>query len=114
MREDRSAYEFYKDPANQVPAGPGQRRQGRRLSETVPVRFPLDVIEAVRRFAVQDGVTVSSWIRRVVGREIQRRQPSATSPSSITTSLRLEYSEGLRPTSETVSDLDLVDFAANC
>ena len=111
MREDRQAYDFYNDPANQVPAGPGQRRHGRRLSETVPVRFPLEVIEAVRRLALQDGVTVSTWIRNLVGKEIQRRRPSATSASAADLSVELDYSEGLRAPSETTSDPGLIDFA---
>lgn len=73
--EDRQAYEFYADPANQVPAGPARQRQGRRLSTTVPVRFPQDLIEAVKRLAARDGVTVSSWIRQLVTNEVKRRQP---------------------------------------
>lgn len=113
MGEDQQAYEFYKNPANQAPAGAGERRKGRRLSETVPVRFPKEMIEAVRRFAVQDGVTVSSWIRRVIGREIQRRQPSATSATSDAPSVQLDYSTAnLKPASQTLADSDLVDFAA--
>lgn len=68
--------EFYRDPANQVPAGPAYRRTGRRLSATVPVRFPQAIIDAVKRLADQDGVTVSSWIRRLVAREVMRRQPA--------------------------------------
>ncbi|HEX5288294.1 MAG TPA: hypothetical protein VFX25_05455 [Streptosporangiaceae bacterium] len=76
--EQRAALEYYRDPENQVPAGEGQRRQGRRLSTSVPVRFPAEMIAAVRRFATQDGITVSTWIRRLVAKEIERRQPPAT------------------------------------
>lgn len=80
---DRQAYEFYADPANQVPAGPPVRRTRGRLSATVPVRFPEAMIEAIKRLADRDGVTVSSWIRRLVAREVMRRQPAAiTMPSS--------------------------------
>lgn len=83
--DDRQAHEFYADPTNQVPAGPAYRRAGRRLSATVPVRFPQAVIDAVKRLADRDGVTVSSWIRRVVIREVMRRQPTAvTGPSQPT------------------------------
>ena len=78
----RRAQEYYADPANQVPAGPARQRSGRRLSATVPVRFPQAVIDSVKRLADHDGVTVSSWIRRVVMREVMRRQPAAvTAPS---------------------------------
>jgi hypothetical protein len=78
----RQAQEFYADPENQVPAGQAHRRTGRRLSATVPVRFPQPVIDAVKRLADRDGVTVSSWIRRLVIREVMRRQPVAvTAPS---------------------------------
>jgi hypothetical protein len=82
---DRQEYEFYKNPVNQVPAGPGRQRQGRRLSATVPVRFPQDIIDAVKRLADRDGLTVSSWIRQVVTREVQRRQPPvvATGPAVV-------------------------------
>lgn len=78
----RQAHEFYTDPENQVPAGQARQRMGRRLSATVPVRFPQAVIDAVKRLADRDGVTVSSWIRRVVMHEVMRRQPAAvTGPS---------------------------------
>jgi len=80
--DDRQAQEFYADPTNQVPAGPAYRRAGRRLSATVPVRFPQAVIDAVKRLADRDGVTVSSWIRRVVIREVMRRQPVAMTVAS--------------------------------
>lgn len=73
---DIEAQEFYADPANQLPAGSAVRRTGRRLSATVPVRFPQAVIDAVKRLADLDGVTVSSWIRNVVVREVMRRQPA--------------------------------------
>ena len=56
----RQAQEFYADPENQVPAGQAYRRAGRRLSATVPVRFPQAIIDAVKRLADRDGVTVSS------------------------------------------------------
>jgi hypothetical protein len=76
------AQRFYADPENQVPAGQAYRRTGARLSATVPVRFPQAVIDAAKRLADRDGVTVSSWIRRLVIEEVVRRQPAAvTAPS---------------------------------
>ncbi len=74
--DENQEHEFYRNPANQVPAGPAYRRQGRRLSATVPVRFPQSLIDAVKRLADRDGVTVSSWIRKLVTREVMRRQPA--------------------------------------
>lgn len=76
------AYEYYKEPENQEPAGPAQRREGRRLSSMMPVRFSREMIDAVKLFADQDGITVSAWIRRLVGREILRRRPPVTTVAS--------------------------------
>jgi len=54
--------------------GPGHKRTGHpRLSSHTPVRFDPDTIAAIRRFSDEDGVTVSAWVRHVVGREILRR-----------------------------------------
>lgn len=74
--DPNEAQQYYADPDNQVPAGKAYRRTGRRLSATVPVRFPQAVIDAVKRLADGDGVTVSSWIRRLVINEVVRRQPT--------------------------------------
>lgn len=63
--------DFYADPANQVPVGPPVRRRP-RLSEPVPVRFPLDLLERVRASAEADDRSVSSWIRRAVEHELGR------------------------------------------
>ena len=75
---EAEAHEFYKDPDHLAVTGPGEayRRTGRRLSATVPVRFPPAVIDAVKLLADRDGVTVSSWIRRRVIAEVTRRSGS--------------------------------------
>jgi hypothetical protein len=99
--DERQAHEFYADPANQVSAGPAYRRTGRRLSATVPVRFPQALIDAVKRLADRDGVTVSSWIRRVVTREVMRRQPAAVTMAS--QPVRFEASSPPSPPPATVS-----------
>jgi hypothetical protein len=53
----------------------GRRRTtGPVLTSHVPVRFPPEMIEAVKTLADQDGMTVSSWIRQVIRLEIQRRE----------------------------------------
>jgi hypothetical protein len=71
-RTNRADAEFYADPANQVPAGPAQRRKAPRrpLTGHVPVRFDDKTIAAVKERAEEEGMTVSAWIRRVVAREL--------------------------------------------
>jgi hypothetical protein len=92
--------DFYADPEHLLPAGPVRKRKRPIMSEMVPVRFPRDMIAAVKRFASQDGMTVSTWIRRLVAKEIERRQPPATStaPAEQTPSFQLQ---GPPPTSST-------------
>lgn len=68
--DDREAYEFYADPANLAISGPGRKRAGQRLTSMTAVRFAPEVIEAVKERAFGEGVTVGSWIRWLVGREI--------------------------------------------
>ncbi len=63
-------HDFYARPENQQPQGPAHRRR-QNLSETVPVRFPPDVMAEVRRRADEDDRSVSSWIRRAVEHELQ-------------------------------------------
>ena len=75
--EDADAYDFYAEPANREPA-PGPVRRVRRQRPVkydthVPVRFTRDVIGQVKTFADEDGVTVSTWIRQAVCRELRRR-----------------------------------------
>ncbi len=64
-------HEFYADPENQTPQGL-PRRRGARLTEMVPVRFPPDVLDKVRRRAGDDDRSISSWIRRAVEHELER------------------------------------------
>lgn len=82
--DDRAA-EFYENPDNLTPAGPGRQRedQAPRLSAHFPVRFAPEVIAKVRYFADRDAVTVGAWIRRAVERELDRRMPPdhQTSPA---------------------------------
>jgi hypothetical protein len=57
--------------------GPAVRRakpQG-RLTNHVPIRFTDSTINKVRDLAEEDGVSISSWIRLVVDREVARRRP---------------------------------------
>jgi predicted HicB family RNase H-like nuclease len=64
-------YECYARPENQLPDGPPRRRRS-RLSEAIPVRFPPELVEEIRRRASEDDRSVSSWIRRAVEHELQR------------------------------------------
>ncbi len=59
-------YEFYAHPDNQQPQGPARRR----LTATVPVRFPADLLQQVRTAAAAEDRSVSSWIRRAVEHEL--------------------------------------------
>ena len=64
-------HDFYAQLDNQAPQGPARRRRP-KLSEMVPVRFPPDVMDEVRRRADEDDRSVSSWIRRAVEHELER------------------------------------------
>lgn len=64
-------YDFYADPRNQEPQGPARRRK-RPMSAPVPVRFPADLLEEVKRAAEADDRSVSAWIRRAVEHELSR------------------------------------------
>ncbi len=67
-REDE--YEYYVKPENQEPQGAARRRKRANLTEMVPVRFPPETLEEVRRLAEADDRSVSSWIRRAVDHEL--------------------------------------------
>jgi hypothetical protein len=64
-------YEFYADPANHVPVGKPRRRTA-KLTTPIPVRFPEDMLDEVKRRADADDRSVSSWIRRAVEHELNR------------------------------------------
>jgi predicted DNA-binding protein len=75
---DSEAFEYYEDPAKREPQpGPPRRRPARPLTQHVPVRFPAETIEQVKRLADSDGMTVSAWIRRAVERAVHARGLSA-------------------------------------
>ena len=66
----KEEHEFYSRPENQVPKGPARRRK-ERMTDPVPVRFPLQTLERVKAAAEADDRSVSSWIRRTVDRTLQ-------------------------------------------
>lgn len=67
-REEEHA--FYAEPENQEPLGPARRRRS-NMTEMVPVRFPPETIDEVRRRADADDRSVSSWIRLAVEHELR-------------------------------------------
>lgn len=104
-RDDTNA-RAYEDPSARKPIGTGrQRTEHRRLTNHVPVRFSEATIEAVRAFADEDGVTVSSWIRHLVDEEIERRVRgvSSTSASEDSQEMWLAFRNALAHTIEASS-----------
>ncbi len=76
---DEEAAEYYRQPDHQEPSSaPARRRSTPGLSEHVPIRFRPDVIANVRILAANDQKTVSTWIRDVVEREVDRRLPPSS------------------------------------
>lgn len=67
---DREAYEYYLDPEHRELTGTPVKRNASRLTTMSSIRFAPEVIEAVKGRASEEGVTVGSWIRRLVQREI--------------------------------------------
>lgn len=76
---DQERHDFYADPANLRVIGPGRKRKAPMLSSMVPVRFTPEFIERVKSVAFDEGVTVSTWIRRAASRELEREAPVAGS-----------------------------------
>ena len=64
-------YEFHRDPVNQEPQGRPRRRKP-RLTSSIPVRFPPEILEQVKARADADDRSVSSWIRLAVEHELNR------------------------------------------
>jgi hypothetical protein len=77
-KRDDNAAQFYSDPKNRQPVGRGRKQDASpgRLANHVPIRFSTETISRVKVLAELDGLTVSSWVRGVVEREIERRFPS--------------------------------------
>lgn len=76
---DAEAADFYADPANQqIAPGPAVRPpRPKALGGSIPIRFPPSAVAAVKVLADADGLTVSEWVRRVVGAELKRREGSS-------------------------------------
>ncbi len=104
--ERREEFEFYKSDEAMEPAGPPVRRSGTALSSHVPVRFSPHMIAVIRRLAGREGVTVSSWIRRAVGREIERFAP----PSTVGSQVRLRHETPTAPTESKAAPIKRADL----
>jgi hypothetical protein len=74
---DEEAFEHYKNPENRKPTGGVYEVPKRALSRHVPIRFRPQTIAKAKTLAERDGMTVSSWIRGVVEREVERRMPAS-------------------------------------
>src|SRR5260370_5745244 len=94
-RDDEAAA-FYETPEHRKTMGEGRKRghQPRRLSSHIPVRFDVATIDKVKRFATDDGMTVSAWIRAVVDREVQWRLARASYTANEQTPFSFEMVEG--------------------
>lgn len=86
---DQSANEFYANPENRRPVGPPRRRRTgpRQLSNHIAIRFAPNTIALIRSLAGRAGMSVGSWIRFVVEREVERqlalpRTGSGTTPKT--------------------------------
>lgn len=97
--------DFYADPANLEPGKRVTPEERPTLSGHIPVRFPESLIERIKALATGDGLTVSSWVRRLVINEIERRttpQTVANSPFTIIPISGFETSSHTESTSEDV------------
>lgn len=104
---DDAAAAFYEQEENRRARGKPRKRKGQstRLTTHVPVRFDARVIDSVKRFADEDGMTVSSWIRKTVDQEVRLRLARLTSTGS-TAPVSFDVIEGPEfPSSTTVDHL---------
>jgi hypothetical protein len=116
---DDAAAAYYEDPEHRQLKGSPRKRSGQapRLSTHVPVRFSATVIERVKELAIEDGKTVSSWIRDVVDQEVLRREQPKT--VGVMPTLRWERRPIPEPTSSTIASSaedvseDLQELARN-
>ena len=81
------------------------------MGKMLAVRFPADLLSAVRQFARQDGKTVSAWLRDLVVAEARRPQrqrpvdcseyPQSRTVSSGAGRCRVEFGVSPAPVSRT-------------
>jgi hypothetical protein len=81
--------------------GPRARAgQARLLTTHVPIRFRPQTIEKAKVIAERDGMTVSSWIRGVVEREVERRMPASPQTHASGSGITLHITGRTDPTIE--------------
>lgn len=79
---DCAAHLHYANPTNRSLTGPARRiTRPQRYTQHVPIRFRAETIDQAKELAERDGLTVSSWIRRLVERELAQQTP-APSPGT--------------------------------
>ncbi len=112
---EKDPAEFYANPGNRRIVGPARRRTEKQpLSIHVPIRFSPTTTAWVRAFAARDGITLSSWVRAVVEREVQRRMPAWTGVATYEVRTSLEKFAPIPPgstrnrTYEPSSELELI------
>jgi hypothetical protein len=78
LDDDAAAWAHYNDETLRE-VSPEHARTPRRpsLSAQVPIRFSPGMVAAVGRIAESDGMSVSSWIRHLVEKELSRRDASS-------------------------------------
>jgi len=64
--DDREAYEYYADPANQVPVGPARKHPKDQLTRVLSARISPSLINQVTAAAGAEGRSVGSWVRRAL------------------------------------------------
>jgi hypothetical protein len=79
---DEEAADFYADPANQT-FDPTRVVRARPLADSLPIRFPIDLLEHVRRAADAEGVTVSEWVRQAVAEQLAQRDQETGDTTTI-------------------------------
>lgn len=79
--------------------GPRARAgQARLLTTHVPIRFRPHTIEKAKAIAERDGMTVSSWIRGVVEREVEKRMPASPQTYASASGIALRITHRTDPT----------------
>lgn len=94
--DDARAFATYDEASNREPVpGPSRGRApgGATLSEYVPIRLSADAMEAVRRCAHAESLTVSAWVRRLIERELAR---STDDDPAAAVAQAIETLEGVR------------------
>jgi hypothetical protein len=75
-------YRYY-DDHDMVTSGPPITPKRRpRLTNYLPIRFAPEYLGAARALAIEDGVSISTWVRTLVEREVLRRSPATTTTSN--------------------------------